>query len=215
MMLPQMRYRAPGMSEREWRDGDLRYRRFLARQRGRQDELFTYFANDFFHDGPIERIRIKPDRQEVSFRIQASWIVPKDADEERQVGTVAAWFRCVFYDVVWYSLGTVPFARCDPFQGGGGEDEYLYSEINTLTSHLRQYRHAYRRYLRETERDFRSLTVMLGRQGRMLALVFTRLEVIAEEPIAWSRLVTRDADNTGLYQRAGEEKRTKRPAGRR
>ncbi len=177
MTQPQTRFRAPGMSEREWETGNLRYRRFLARQPGRRDDLFTYFANDFFHDGPVEQIHVKPERQEVSFRIQTTWIVPKDADEERQVGPMAAWFQCVFHEVVWCSLGTVPFPRCDPFQDGDGEDEYLYSEINTLTSHLRRYRQAYRRHLRETERDFRSLTIMLGRQGRMLALVFTRLHV--------------------------------------
>ncbi len=208
MMIPQMRFRVPGMSEREWQKGDVRYRRFLARQRGQRDELFTYFANDFFHDGPIEQIQISPERQEVSFRIQATWIVPKDTEEQRQVGTVAAWFRCVFYDVVWCSLGTVPFARCNPFRSGDGEDEYLYSEINTLTDHLRRYRQAYRRHLRETERDFRSLTIVLGREGRMFALVFTRLAVIAEEPIAWSQLVTSGAYNTGLYQEPEAAKRS-------
>jgi hypothetical protein len=67
--------------------------------------------------------------------------------------------------------------------------EFRSSEIDTLESELRRYRRDFRAYLRENEATFHSLLIELAPGLGSLGLIFRRVNVTPEEPLAWEQLV--------------------------
>jgi hypothetical protein len=139
------------------------------------DDLPKYFALGLFHDGPIDELRFSPDGLTLHMRVQA-----------RCLGEPWwAWFRCEFKDVVWFSMATERGDRLNDPLGDRPQLEYRYAEIDTLQEELAWYRKSYQSYLRQSKKSLHSLLIDLSPPPRMMGLVFTRVDVLPEEPLAW------------------------------
>jgi hypothetical protein len=156
-------------------------------------DLLTYFGLDFFHDGQIDQVKFSTDLRTVSWRVPVTWISPPE--HRREQGLLWANFRCCFEDVVWFQAECERLDGADPLRDMRIPAEFRSSEIDTLANELKFYRRNLRGYLREHESRLHSLLIELAPGLGHLGLVFRRVSVTPEEPLAWEQLVA-----SGQYQ---------------
>ena len=155
------------------------------------DDLLRYFAFDFFHDGEIAEITFSPDLRTLEWRIQTTWLQPKDTRRRKARGYSWGWFRCSFEDVVWFASGAERVDRLnDPLARRGSRTTLLSSEIETLDNELTFFRHNFRSYLRARAATLHSLLIDLEPSQGRLAIIFRHLSVLPEEPLAWEQVVS-------------------------
>jgi hypothetical protein len=170
---------------------ELAYLRYLkgSKQKSPPD-LIRYFAFDFFHDGEIVDIAFSPDLRTLEWRIQTTWLQPKDATRRTTRGYSWTWFKCVFEDVVWFGSTAERVDRLnDPLTRRHATTTLGSSEIDTLDGDLERLRHNHRFYLRSREATFHSLLIDLHPSQGRLGIIFRNLSVLPEEPLAWEQVV--------------------------
>jgi len=152
-------------------------------------DLYEFFGWDFFHDGQIEEPRFSSDFKTISFRVMSPSI------PHRAGGNTYAWFRCEFEGVVWFHLATERIDELDdPMAKGNRRIEFNVSEINTLTEQIEFYQRLY-------GRPYYSLAIETFPAHRVIGFVFERVNVLAEEPLAFA-LIRRSGDyDVPLYKR--------------
>ena len=156
-------------------------------------DLLTCFAFDFFHDGTIDQLKFSTDLRTISWRVPVTWIRPPE--QRREQGLLWSNFRCSFEDVVWFHVECDRQDGIDPLQDMRMPVEFRSSEIDTLETELKFYRGNFRSYLRKNEATLHSLLIELAPGPGRLGLIFRRVSVIPEEPLAWEQLVA-----SGQYQ---------------
>lgn len=116
-----------------------------------------------------------------------TWIAPPEQRRER--GLLWANFRCRFEDVVWFHTDCERMKGIDPLREMRMPVEFRSSEIDTLERELKFYRRNFRSHLREHEATLHSLVIELAPGVGQVGLIFRRVGVIPEEPLAWEQLV--------------------------
>ena len=77
----------------------------------------------------------------------------------------------------------------DPMRNMRMPVDFRSSEIDTLERELKYYRRNFSAYLRENEATLHSLLIELAPGPGRLGLIFRRVSVTPEEPLAWEQLV--------------------------
>lgn len=142
------------------------YQEFLrSRDFSTAGDLLPYFGLDFFHDSPLEDIRM--DGHERTFSFHASTFVLRD-DKWIEVE-----FTVTFNDVAWLDVAVT--------HAGSNFYDYLYAEIDGLDAQISEARE-------RLEGDYHSLTIQTGHAG-WIRLVFGSVEVDAVDRVRWLGLL--------------------------
>lgn len=96
---------------------------------------------------------------------------------------------------MWFQAECERLDGIDPLRDMRMPVEFRSSEIDTLEGELEFYRRNFRVYLREQEATLHSSLIELAPGPGRLGLIFRRVSVTPEEPLAWEQLV-----GSGQYQ---------------
>ena len=147
-------------------------------------DLWKFFHYDFFHDGRIESLKIGSDLKTIDLTLNSPNIkrIFKDNDYEY----VSATFTCTFQNVIKFTISdSAPKEWCDVNDRSA---LFLYSEINTSP------------LLKKLGADFYSILIeMLADNTIWLEIVFSQVDVVPKEPLAFSLLEADENFEVPLY----------------
>jgi len=137
-------------------------------------DLWKFFANDFFHDGTIESIEVLPNIRTVALHLDCPNI--RSYDEKGEFKYVSVDFVCTFQNVIHFSIkDSCPTEASDY---SGQPSSFLYSEINTAIPDN----------LPGDKDEFFSLVIETfdAQSQSWIELVFSQVDVVPKEPAAFA-----------------------------
>lgn len=175
-----------------YKQGEAAYQAHLAGRRPHLEgaDLWRFFASDFFHDGAIRAVGLARNFRDVELRIECPNIRARLAGGA--VRPVQAAFTCRFHLVDFFQIDNDEERDLSSASWDLPRLACLFCEIDTLAERIEAAR---QRWLdraeagarRETP-DFHSLILMTD-QSQTISLVFHRLEVIPDEPLAFELML--------------------------
>ncbi len=158
-------------------DDFSKYEKFLNRfKKSSNQDLWKFFYWDFFHDGIIENISISHDLKTVTIKIKATDIKRQLPNGDYEY--INAAFICTFENVIHFEMKNTSPSRWIPGQTQWAT--FLYAEINTFPN-LNKLKGKDKFYSLLIE-----LVLGVNDDQIWMELVFSQVNVEAEEPLAFS-----------------------------
>jgi hypothetical protein len=179
----------------KYEKGQKAYFKYLERfNKSSNGDLWKFFYWDFFHDGSIESISISNDLKTVAMRIIAPNI--KRFLSKGDFEYINAPFVCTFQNVVHFEIKDASPGEWFPSQTNWAT--FLYAEINTFPN-LNKWK---------GEDEFYSLLIefLVGDDTTWMELVFSQVNVEAEEPLAFSLMESDPKFEVPVYRPAKNKK---------
>lgn len=171
----EFRIRKDTDNDAEFKAGQKAYVKHLGRfNKTSNSDLWKFFYWDFFHDGDIKYINISADLKKVSIKLGAPNIkrfLPSGDFEYKNVD-----FVCTFHNVIHLEINNKSISEWLPYNAQPAT--FLAAEINTSPMLAEM----------QVKDEFYSLLIeaMAGDNVIWLELVFSQVDVEAEEPVAFS-----------------------------
>ena len=179
------------------KEAERRHRAYMAhlkKAKNKHHVLWKYFGLDFFHDGYIQDLKFSNELKNLTFRIDCPNILKFDFKKRKYKNQSGVWVRCEFSEVAYFEMETPRTKRGGPLFEKVNQQEYLYSEIDSLKEKIRFFERNY-------GKKFHSLMISLCPFKRYMSIIFHDVKVVPENPKFFQKLLKGKEYYLPLYQR--------------